>query len=112
MRNKTPTTSQHVPSDLLKRLPVKKPAREAHRHKREERALAAELAAPPPPAMPAYLRLGAIVGRNGVFPVGKTTFYALIALGRIPSPLKVGRASLWETSGLLQAIRALKMSDK
>ncbi|WP_423774808.1 helix-turn-helix transcriptional regulator [Bilophila wadsworthia] len=41
------------------------------------------------------------------FPVSKATLYNLIAKGAFPAPLKVGRASFWRSSDVLEYVRSI-----
>lgn len=44
------------------------------------------------------LRINQIVGRSGLIPVSRSTWYAMVAAGRAPKPIKLGRVSLWRVS--------------
>jgi prophage regulatory protein len=59
----------------------------------------------PFPTLPAtgYLKLDAIIGPNGLIPISKSSWYAGIAAGEYPRPIKFGRTSLWR----VEDIRAL-----
>jgi len=41
------------------------------------------------------------------FPCGNTKFYELIKDGKLPSPIKVGRASFWDEAEVDEAINRL-----
>jgi hypothetical protein len=51
-------------------------------------------------------------GRPGLLNVGNTTFYELIAAGKLPRPVKVGTRSLWRAGELLAAIERLAQSSE
>ncbi len=55
----------------------------------------------------ALIRKPQIIGTGGSTPllaVGNTRFYELIAKGRFPRPIKIGRASFWRVSEVLAAL--------
>jgi prophage regulatory protein len=55
-------------------------------------------------ARPTLLRLPQIIGPDGVLPVGKSTWWAGVASGRYPKPVKLGpRITAWRE----EDIRAL-----
>ena len=61
------------------------------------------------PGFPAgFLRLGQVVGPTGLLPISRATWYAGIAAGRFPKPIKVGRASLWAVESIADLIEELK----
>lgn len=49
-----------------------------------------------------YVRGRNIYGPGGLLPVGRSTFYALVAAGKIYSPFHVGRCALWHREQLLR----------
>ena len=54
------------------------------------------------------LRLAQIIG--GDYPligVGRTRFFELVAEGKLPPPIKVGRATFWRAGDLIDALRQL-----
>lgn len=54
---------------------------------------------------PVVLRLKDIVGPTGLLPISKSTFYAKVAAGELPRPIKLGaRISVWRRSDLLAFI--------
>jgi predicted DNA-binding transcriptional regulator AlpA len=58
----------------------------------------------------AMLRIHQIIGDHDtppLLPIGRTSFYRLIAEGKLPQPRKLGSASLWRASELLAAMGAL-----
>lgn len=54
---------------------------------------------------PVVLRLKDIVGPTGLLPILKSTFYAKVAAGELPRPIKLGaRISVWRRSDFLAFI--------
>jgi predicted DNA-binding transcriptional regulator AlpA len=53
------------------------------------------------------LRLPQIIGPNGLLPIARSTFYGLVADGKMPKPVKLGRISLWREKDLYEALAAL-----
>ncbi len=55
----------------------------------------------------AYLRIRSIIGPYGPLPCSRSHFYALIAAGKIPRPIKLGsRISVWRRSDILAYIES------
>ncbi|WP_425429284.1 helix-turn-helix transcriptional regulator [Citreimonas salinaria] len=47
------------------------------------------------------VRLPQIIGDGGILPVSRTTFYSLIAQGKLPEPIKLGpRISCWRLADI------------
>jgi predicted DNA-binding transcriptional regulator AlpA len=55
-----------------------------------------------------FLRLRQVVGPTGLLPISRATWYAGIAAGRFPRPIKIGRASLWSADSIADLIEELK----
>ena len=56
-----------------------------------------------------FLRLPAIIGRNGLIPVTKSTWWAGIKTGRYPKPVKLSaRISAWRVEDVRAFIDAGK----
>jgi predicted DNA-binding transcriptional regulator AlpA len=51
------------------------------------------------------LRATQIVGPNGLLPISRAKFYALVASGELPRPIKLGRISLWSRAQLLLIVK-------
>lgn len=52
------------------------------------------------------LRLRDILGPTGLLPISRSHFYALVAAGTIPKPIKLGsRISVWRRSDLIAFLR-------
>ena len=48
-----------------------------------------------------FLRINQIVGPGGLVPVGKSTIWAWIKLGKFPAPIKLGpRTTVWKVSDI------------
>lgn len=47
-----------------------------------------------------YLRLGDVIGPNGLLPIGRSNWYGRIANKRAPRPVKCGRLSLWKVADI------------
>lgn len=55
-----------------------------------------------------FLRLSAIVGKNGLIPISKSSWYAGIQAGRFPAPIRLGpRTSAWRTEDIRELIEQL-----
>ena len=61
-----------------------------------------------------YVRLRQIIGDSkadppvpGVLPIKASTFWAAVAAGRIPRPVKFGRASLWRVEDIRAVLASL-----
>lgn len=53
------------------------------------------------------LRLSQIVGKDGILPISKATFYDLVKLGVLPKPIKLSaRISCWRKSDIIDFIKA------
>ncbi|MRX49443.1 AlpA family phage regulatory protein [Paracoccus sp. S-4012] len=51
------------------------------------------------------LRLKEIIGPGGLLPVSRSTYYALVAAGELPKPIKLGaRISAWRRADILAYI--------
>ena len=61
----------------------------------------------PSEIVPTYLRAIEIYGTQGLLRIGRSKFFALVAAGQLPKPLKCGRVSVWEQAELLAAFRGL-----
>lgn len=60
----------------------------------------------------AVWRLRQIIGPHGPLPVSRSHFYALIAAGKIPKPIKLGaRISVWRRSDILAYIERAEASN-
>jgi predicted DNA-binding transcriptional regulator AlpA len=58
-----------------------------------------------------FVRLQQIVAPNGVIPVGRSTWWAGIANGRFPSPIKLSpRVSAWRVEDIRALIEKLGAS--
>jgi len=69
----------------------------------------------PIPARPAlserlgYLRLDAIVGDDGLFPISKSSWWAKVKSGVYPQPVKLGpRTTAWRVRDILDLIERLE----
>lgn len=58
---------------------------------------------------PEFLRLPAIVGPTGIFPISKSTWWQGVRDGRFPKPVKLGPHT---TAWRIEDINALKESFK
>lgn len=47
------------------------------------------------------LRVKYIIGPDGLLQISRSHFYALVAAGKLPKPIKVGKTSLWKESDLI-----------
>jgi len=57
---------------------------------------------------PGFLRLRAIVGPHGLIPVSKSTWWAGVASGRFPKPVKLSpRITAWRTQDILDLIKQI-----
>ena len=62
-----------------------------------------------PQARDRLLRLRNIIGPHGLLPVSRSTFYALVAAGKIPKARKLGpRISAWRESDILAYIASVE----
>ena len=59
-----------------------------------------------------FLRLKEVIAPRGPIPVSRSTFYARVATGAFPPPVKVGRMSLWAVEDIDALIARLKMQDE
>jgi prophage regulatory protein len=59
-----------------------------------------------------FLRLKEVIAPRGPIPVSRSTFYARVATGEFPPPVKVGRMSLWAVEDIDALIARLKMQDE
>ncbi|MBA4492105.1 AlpA family transcriptional regulator [Paracoccus sp. S1E-3] len=58
------------------------------------------------------LRLRNIIGPYGILPVSRSTFYALVAAGKIPKACKLSaRISAWRESDILAYIASAEADD-
>lgn len=48
----------------------------------------------------ALVRLKQIIGPGGLLPISKSKFYSEIRKGAYPSPLKLGRVSVWKAEDI------------
>jgi predicted DNA-binding transcriptional regulator AlpA len=55
-----------------------------------------------------FLRLREIISPRGLIPVSRSTFYARIATGEFPRPVKVGRISMWSVEDIDALVARLK----
>ena len=54
-----------------------------------------------PTALPEYARIEELVLPNGKLRISRSTFYALVAKGELPRPIKLGgRVSLWNVEAI------------
>ena len=60
------------------------------------------------PRRAGFLRLREIISPRGLIPVSRSTFYARIATGEFPRPVKVGRISMWSVEEIDALIARLK----
>lgn len=59
-----------------------------------------------------FLRLWQVIGSprrgiDGIFPISKSKLYLLIASGRFPAPVKLGRSSLWKAAEVRAALEVI-----
>lgn len=48
-----------------------------------------------------FLRLSAIVGPSGIFPMGRSTWWAGVKSGRYPKPVKIGpKMTAWRVEDI------------
>jgi prophage regulatory protein len=66
-----------------------------------------DAATPSRPPAP-FLRLGQIIGRGGLIPISRASWYDGIRRGVFPAPVKIGRSSLWDTDAVFALIERLK----
>lgn len=60
-----------------------------------------------------FVRLPVIIGPNGVFPVSKSAWWAGIAAGRYPRPVKLSeRTSAWRVADIRKLIAYTERSDE
>jgi prophage regulatory protein len=59
-----------------------------------------------------FLRLRKVIAPSGSIPVSRSTWYARVATGEFPPPVKVGRMSLWAVEEIDALIARLKQDDK
>lgn len=57
-----------------------------------------------------FLRLNQVVGPNALLPISRSSFYARIASGEFPQPIKIGRSSLWSAEDIDALAARLKNS--
>jgi prophage regulatory protein len=55
-----------------------------------------------------FLRLRHIIAPSGPIPVSRSTWYARIATGDFPPPVKIGRMSLWAVEDIDALVARLK----
>lgn len=66
---------------------------------------AAEHTQTAPPRSEQLLRLNQIVGKDGILPISRATFYELVKRGTLPKPIKLAaRISCWRKADILDFI--------
>lgn len=58
-----------------------------------------------------YLRLSQIIGPKGLLPISKSTWWAGVASGRFPRPVKFGGVTMWRKSDIFELIREIDKSQ-
>jgi prophage regulatory protein len=59
-----------------------------------------------------FLRLRKVIAPSGPIPVSRSTWYARVATGEFPPPVKVGRVSMWAIEDIDALIARLRMHDE
>jgi len=59
-----------------------------------------------------FLRLKEIIAPSGPIPVSRSTWYARIATGEFPPPVRIGRCSMWAVEEIDALIARLKQNDE
>ena len=60
-----------------------------------------------------YLRLNAIVGDNGLFPISKSSWWNKVRSGEYPQPVKLGpRTTAWRVTDILALIERFELGTK
>ncbi len=66
----------------------------------------------PPSELRQLLRLSEIVRPNGILPISKSTWWAGVASGRYPKPVKLGpRITAWRVSDIAQLLNATNKGE-
>lgn len=52
-------------------------------------------------------RLGRLPKAKEIVPVGTTQWYAWVKAGKLPKPIKIGRASFWDLDEVQEAVDRL-----
>ena len=60
------------------------------------------------PRRAGFLRLKHIIAPHGPIPVSRSTWYARVATGEFPAPVKIGRMSLWAVEDIDALVARLK----
>jgi prophage regulatory protein len=60
------------------------------------------------PQRTGFLRLKQIISPRGLIPVSRSTWYARVATGEFPAPVKIGRMSLWAVEDIDALVARLK----
>jgi hypothetical protein len=59
-----------------------------------------------------YLRLDALVGDNGLFPISKSTWWNKVRSGDFPPPVKLGpRITAWRVADILELIERFERGE-
>lgn len=59
-----------------------------------------------------FLRLKHILAPAGPIPLSRSSWYARVATGEFPPPVKIGRCSMWAVDEIDALIARLKQSDE
>lgn len=64
------------------------------------------------PRRTGFLRLKRIIAPAGPIPVSRSTWYARVATGEFPRPVKVGRMSMWAVEEIDALVARLKQNGE